>query len=144
VSANLDLVRSIYAAHERGDYSSTEWAHPQIAYEVADGPAPGRWTGLAAMAKAWGDILSTAEDVRAEVEEYREIDSERVLVLLQVIARGKSSQLEVGEMRTRGAALFQIRGGKVIKHAVYWDRENAFADLGLAPEGDLPDGEASR
>jgi hypothetical protein len=36
-SANLELVRSIYAASRRGDYSSIDWAHPEIELVVADG-----------------------------------------------------------------------------------------------------------
>ena len=39
-------------------------------------------------------------------------------------------------MRTEVAGLWQVRSGNVIRHVVYMDRDRAFADLGLAPEGD--------
>ena len=51
-SAILDLVRSIVADWERGDYSSAEWADPEIEYLFVEGPAPGRWTGKSAVGKA--------------------------------------------------------------------------------------------
>ena len=42
---NVEVARSIFAAWERGDYSSTEWAHPEIEYVIADGPEPGSGKG---------------------------------------------------------------------------------------------------
>ena len=135
-SANLDLVRSIYAAHERGDFSSAEWAHSEIDYVIADGPSPGRWTGPAGMAESFRGNLIGWEDFRIEVDEYRELDDERVLVLTRSSARGKAGGRVVGQMRAKGAVLYHVSGGKVTRLVYYWDRERAFADLGLAPEGD--------
>ncbi|HVS28481.1 MAG TPA: nuclear transport factor 2 family protein [Solirubrobacteraceae bacterium] len=137
-SANQDLVRSLYAAWERGDYRSVEWAHPEIEFVIADGPAPGSWTGLAGMADAWRDFISPWEEFRSEVEEYRELDDERVLVLNRFGARGKTSGLEVGQMRVQGASVFLVHEGKVKRLVVYFDRERALADLDLAPETGSP------
>jgi ketosteroid isomerase-like protein len=133
-SANLDLVRSIFTAWERGDYSSVAWAHPEIEYVIADGPAPGSWTGLDGMAEAARDFLGVWEELRIEATDYRELDHERVLVLTERGGRGKRSGVDLDQMRTKGAHLFEVRGGKVTRAVVYMNRENALGALGLAPE----------
>jgi ketosteroid isomerase-like protein len=134
MSENLDLVRSIYADWERGDFSSTEWAHPEIEWVIADGPAPGRWKGLVGMAEGWSNFVDAWESYRSEADEYRELDDERILVFISVTGRGKKSGLELGHMQAKGAAVFQIRDGRVTRYVLYTDRERALADLGLAPE----------
>jgi ketosteroid isomerase-like protein len=137
VSSNLDLVRSIYADWERGDWSSAGWAHPEIEFVVAGGPAPGSSIGVAGMAKAWGETLSAFRDFRARAEEYHELDDGRVLVLHEWSGRGRTSALSVDRMKAKSATLFHIREGKVTKLIAAWDRDRALAELGLAPEGDV-------
>src|SRR5690242_14469165 len=85
-SENLDLVRSIYAALDRGDYSSADWADPDIEFVIIDGPAPGSWSGVAQMAQAWRDILSAWDGYRSETEEYRDLGGGHVLVLVRAVA----------------------------------------------------------
>jgi ketosteroid isomerase-like protein len=137
-SPNLDLVRSIYAAWERGDFSSAEWADPNIEFVIADGPSPGTWTGLSGLAEGHRAWLSAWEGFRSEAQEYRELDDERVLVLSQYSGRGKTSGLELGQMRAKGAGVAQIRDGKVTRLVWYTNRDRALADLGLAPGGNTP------
>ena len=129
---NVDLVRSIYAGWEHGDYSSAEWADPDIEFVIADGPAPGRWTGRAGMAEGFRDFLKAWTHFRVEADEYRELHGGRVLVLEYRRGRGRTSGLDLGAMGTKGAHLFHIRGGKVTRQVIYLDRDRALADLGLA------------
>jgi ketosteroid isomerase-like protein len=131
MSANLDLVRSIFASWERGDFGSAAWADPGIEYVIADGPSPGNWTGLARMAESFRGRLIGWKEFRIEADEYRELDDERVFVLTRSTARGKAGRLVVGQMRVQGAAVFHVRDGKVTRFVTYWDRERALADLGL-------------
>jgi ketosteroid isomerase-like protein len=130
-STNLNLVRSLYTAWERGDWGSADWAHPEIEFVSADGPSRQSVSGMAALAEAWREFLETW---RVEAEDFRELDDERVLVLIRIRGRGKASGLEVDQISAQGANLFHIRDGKVTRLALYWNRERAIADAGLSPE----------
>src|SRR5206468_12650492 len=112
-STNLDLVRAIVLAWERGDYSSADWAYPEIELVTADGPAPASRSGLAGMAEGEREFLNAWEDYRLVADEYRELDGEHTLVIVRHSGRGKASGLDLGEMGEKGAVLFRIRDGKV-------------------------------
>ena len=67
---NVEIVRSIQSKWERGDYTSVEWAHPDIDLVFADGPTLGRWTGVAEMADAWRDFLGAWKEYRVEARAH--------------------------------------------------------------------------
>jgi ketosteroid isomerase-like protein len=136
MSTNMDLVRSIFATWEAGDFSSHEWAHQQIEFSFADGPSPGSWTGVAAMAEGMRDFLSAWNEFTAAADEYRELDEGRVLVLFHATGRAKTSGVHIEQMQDRGAALFCVRGGKVRRLVTYYDRSRAFTALGIGREAD--------
>ena len=133
---NVELVRSIFAAWERGEYGAVEWAHPEMEYVMADGPSPGAWTGLAEMADAVREWLAVWQDYRIEADEYVELDGGRVLVLTQWSGRGRTSGVDLGQIQPRGAHLFHVRDGQVTRAVVYFERERALADLGLSSEAE--------
>jgi hypothetical protein len=128
MSANLDLVRSIYADWERGDFRRVDWADPEIEMTRPDILEGGVLKGLASTAEAWRTWLSSWENYRAEASEYRVIDDERVLVLGRMTGRGRLSGAS-GERET--ANVFHLRNGKVTKLVMYGPHERALADLGL-------------
>ena len=100
-------------------------------YVFVDGPSRGRQKGQREGSR---DFLGAWEEFRIEAEEFRELDSERVLALTRFKGRGKRSGLELEKMRAEGATVFHIRGGRVVKRVSYFNRERALADLGLSSE----------
>ena len=111
MSETLDLARSIHAA---------------------DDPSSGGLTGVAAVEANWRDFQGAWEDYHVEAAEYRQLDDERVLVIVQLSGRGKTSGLDVAQTGSRAANIFHARERKVRKLVIYWDGDRALADLGLA------------
>ena len=82
------------------------------------------------MAEAWREALSAFEELRPEADKYQALDDERVLVLMHLSGRGKTSGLEVGDIQMKGANLFHVRDGMVTRLVLYWDREHALPEAG--------------
>jgi ketosteroid isomerase-like protein len=133
LSANLDLVRSIYATGVGSDdwwRRAGEWLHPDVEFVRPDGPELGTWTGRERVEGVVRDIFGAWDDYRQHPDEFRELDDERVLVVYRRSGRGKMSGMEITELG-KGAALFHIRDGKITRIVAYFDAGNALADLGL-------------
>ncbi len=125
MSENLEFVKSIYAAWERGDFSATEWADPEIEFTMVGDLIEGKWKGLAEMAEAWTGMLRSWVDLKAIPDEIRDLDENLVLVLLRNTGRGRASGIPVQEIAAKSANVFEVRNGKVTSLTIYWDREDA-------------------
>ena len=135
MSANLDLVRSIVADWERGDFRRVDWADPEIEFAWVEGLSPGRRIGVRGMSEAMREMLDAWKDFRLIAEEFSEVDAERVLVVVRAEARGRASGIESKDVVSprRGADVFRVRSGRVTGIDVYLDRDRALADLGIEP-----------
>jgi ketosteroid isomerase-like protein len=138
MSGNLDLVRSIYADWERGDFSAEEWVDVDIEYRIVGlrEMLPQNWRGLAGARVGARGVLEVMELRQIAAEEYRELDGGEVLVLDRRVGRLKRSGMQFGtgtSVRDAGfgAHVFHVRDGKVRKLVAYFDRDRAIADLGL-------------
>jgi ketosteroid isomerase-like protein len=131
VCANLDLVRSIYARWERGDFSSAGWADVEIEFAFIDGPEPGRWTGIEEMAAVWRRVLREFDRFRTESARYTELDDGRILVLTRFHGHAKQSGLDLSQMASEQAAVFDVRDHRVTRIELCWDADRILADLGV-------------
>jgi ketosteroid isomerase-like protein len=132
MSENLELVRSIFEPVEQGDFGDARWADREIEYTIVDGLEPGSFKGREGLVEAMHETLRPWERVETHVDRYRELDSQRVLVLTRVRGRGKASGMALEALSSDGAQVVHIRDGKVTRIDVYYDRHRALADLGLA------------
>jgi hypothetical protein len=73
-----------------------------------------------------------------EVEKYRKLDDTYLLVLVRARGVAKTSGIDLKQIGgERTGVLVSLREGKVTRLVLYFDRDRALADVGLAPEGEM-------
>lgn len=118
---NVELVRRVYDAWARGDFSQTDLFHPDIDFEMVDWPHQTRTHGIDEMGRTWRSTLTAFEHFQAVPTEY--VDYGRnVLVLNHIEGSGRESGAEVS---ADTAAVLTVEDGAVVRIALYWDTANA-------------------
>jgi ketosteroid isomerase-like protein len=126
-SANVDVVRSIYAAWARGDFGSVEWADPEIEYVNPSGAIePGTRRGVAAFSRAVERVFEGWETWDMEPERLEAFGGQ-VAVIVRYRARGRGSGVEV---EGRESALWTVRDGKVVRYEWFHEPAEAFEAIG--------------
>ena len=127
---NVELVRSIVEAWNRGDYSmALESVDPEIEVEAAlGGTFDGTYQGPAQARRFLEDFWRNFERSHAEVEEYSPV-GESVVFAVHLRGRGKGSGAEV-EMRNWQVCT--VRDGKIVGYRMFSTKREALDAAGLS------------
>ena len=119
--ANVELARRIYDEWSRGDFTTTDFFHPEISFEMVDWPHQTTARGIEEMWHTWRSTLSAFGHFRSVATEI--IDFGRnVLVLNRIEGSGKESGADVS---ADTASVLTIDDGKVVRLRLYWNTANA-------------------
>ena len=124
---NMEVVQSILANWAGGDYSSADWADPDIVFRDAEGRES---RGLDALGHRWREFLTVWDHFATKPERFIEVGGDRVLALVRFEGRGRASGTPLTAV-TAGQ-LFTLREGKVVRLALYTDTKEAFEAAGLS------------
>jgi ketosteroid isomerase-like protein len=118
---NVEIVRRVYDAWARGDFSPVDDFAPDIDFEMVDWPHQTRVTGIDAMWETWRSTLNAWVDFRSIADEITGF-GDRVLVMNRIVGRGRESGADVS---AETATVFTLEARKVVRMALYWDRDAA-------------------
>jgi ketosteroid isomerase-like protein len=126
--ANVEIVKGIFEAWGRGDFSSVEWADPEIEFSIP-GPDPHVHRGVESMGQAWAEWLGAFDEFSVAGEDYYDA-GDKVVVKQVFHGKGKGSGVPIDEIP--GATVLTLRDGKVICFEGHTTLEAALASAGLA------------
>jgi ketosteroid isomerase-like protein len=143
--SDVEVVRGLLGPFEQGDIvplfrdeaisaSITAASAPFFTADfecvfIRDDVGRAAYSGLDGLRAAWLDWLLPWESYHAGVEDVRDADDGRVLVLTNDHARPKGVGAEVS---FAGAPVWTVRDGKVARIEFYWNRDDGLAAVGLS------------
>ena len=129
---NVELVRSIFAAWGRGDFSTGREAFDEHVVFVAapDFPAFGAYLGIDAVAHFMRDFLSQWEWTTFEAERLRAFGD---TVIADVVQHG-AGRTSGAESSVRFFMLFSFRGENVIRYEAVMREAQALEAVGLSEQ----------
>ncbi len=125
-----DIVRALWAAWQRGDFSAgADHFDPEIEFVLDSGLERVEVKGAEAMTRAWREHLQSWEHWHAgPIRELIETE-DTVVGVSPVYGRGKHAQVDVAI--GAAAVAFGFRQGKVRRLVVTDSRQKALAAVGL-------------
>jgi ketosteroid isomerase-like protein len=129
---DVEVVRSAFLAlADRGFDAMAEFLHPEINWRAMEG-APddvGEMQGTEAARRYVEDWFETFDDFTTIPEELLDAGEDRVVGVLHISGRAKLSGITT---ELRYAALYTLRGGKIVRVREYAERQEALDAAGLA------------
>jgi ketosteroid isomerase-like protein len=125
----IELLREIYAAWGRGDYSRGGFLHPDFELVFAPGFLDeGAFKGSAAAWRGWKDWLDQWETWHYEPVRYMELADGRIAVFIDMHGVSRTTGVKLpGE----GANVWEFDDGLIRRLVLYAHRDDMLRDLGL-------------
>jgi ketosteroid isomerase-like protein len=119
----LEIVRSVVAAWDRGDVDEMErWIAADAELRPLRAQLEGTvYRGPEGLRELWDDLNADWEDLKLPVDELREV-GDKVLALGRLVARGRASGIE---LEVPIGQLWEVRDGRVVAMVAFSDPEDA-------------------
>jgi ketosteroid isomerase-like protein len=124
---NVQVVREAVDALYAGDRGRVfNIFHPEVEFRSA--AEQNVYRGYAGLMQYRQDVDATLDDFRTEDDRFLDADSERVVHLYRVVARGQGSGVPVSQEM---GAVHHLRDGKILSVETYLDQRDALEAAGL-------------
>ena len=122
-----ELTRRFTASWANGDRENLlSCAHEDMEFDWSDSRSPfrGTYLGHTGLLRLWAEMWEAWSEISIEVQEATECGPGRLVTANLVRARGRSSGVAT---EARGAMLWTVVDGKVLRAKLFQDREQALA-----------------